>query len=389
MVKSRCKPNNTYSIIIKVRGKLGDGNTSYFMPLERQVGFHYSDESDVNERLKAIFYQLYTRIIYYEDLYELISIDILQFGYVVNVQPENLKIKNINKEYLDKDLVKVGLVKSTYNDKYLPITIDESYYGKPIKPEIDESKGIVKSLSVDGIDFLEKIRIRSEQLKYQFEDFDYKTRFYLYTNRVGGKYIISVNDTGEKGSVKNVYDLNGGRVINKVEDSIVDVGRFIRSFRNISFMFSNNGLLLKAMDVKLPLIKEKYSRGKNMTNENIGVFDIETFKDVDDKTKVYALGFTTLGMVNKSEDEQVSMYYLDRDGSTPDEIVLKSINEMIDKYSGYIFYAHNLGGYDAIFIMRILYRYNAEIGNVHYKLDYVFRDNRILKFVIKVKHKSA
>ena len=85
MVKSRCKPNNTYSIIIKVRGKLGDGNTSYFMPLERQVGFHYSDESDVNERLKAIFYQLYTRIIYYEDLYELISIDILQFGYVVNV----------------------------------------------------------------------------------------------------------------------------------------------------------------------------------------------------------------------------------------------------------------------------------------------------------------
>jgi DNA polymerase type B, organellar and viral len=83
------------------------------------------------------------------------------------------------------------------------------------------------------------------------------------------------------------------------------------------------------------------------------------------------------------------MYYLTDyfantvEGSS--KLVLKCIDEMLNyAYSNYIFYVHNLGRFDVIFLHKILLDYNL---NVKYKyvLTPSYRDNKILRLIIKLK----
>jgi hypothetical protein len=69
---------------------------------------------------------------------------------------------------------------------------------------------------------------------------------------------------------------------------------------------------------------------------------------------VYALGFTT------SLDSPPNLYYLsDFPNYNPDQLILKCIDEMlIDKYNNFIFYAHNFGGYDVLYIYHALLTVN-------------------------------
>src|ERR1700712_1626344 len=58
---------------------------------------------------------------------------------------------------------------------------------------------------------------------------------------------------------------------------------------------------------------------------------------------------------------------------------------LISKHHNYIFYVHNFGGYDAYFILRVLYEFNYKSGEEYYKLDAIFRDDRILRLNIRIK----
>lgn len=57
---------------------------------------------------------------------------------------------------------------------------------------------------------------------------------------------------------------------------------------------------------------------------------------------------------------------------------------LINKYNNYIFYIHNLGGYDGPFILNILRQANLGKGFEYYKLSYLFRDNKLIKLSIKL-----
>ena len=60
-----------------------------------------------------------------------------------------------------------------------------------------------------------------------------------------------------------------------------------------------------------------------------------------------------------------------------------------NKYNNYIFYVHNLGGYDGPFILKILRQANIDKGFEYYKLSYLFRDNKLLKLEIKINVSSV
>lgn len=62
---------------------------------------------------------------------------------------------------------------------------------------------------------------------------------------------------------------------------------------------------------------------------------------------------------------------------------------LINKYNNYIFYVHNLGGYDGLFILKILRQANIDKEFEFYKLFYLFRDNKLLKLVIKINVSSV
>jgi hypothetical protein len=85
----------------------------------------------------------------------------------------------------------------------------------------------------------------------------------------------------------------------------------------------------------------------------------------------------------------IKTYFLDKP-KTPSDIVIECINEMLKpKYNKAIFYTHNLGGYDVVFVLKILAEYNKKIGARYYNLKAILRDKRILKAEISVKNKSV
>jgi hypothetical protein len=76
-----------------------------------------------------------------------------------------------------------------------------------------------------------------------------------------------------------------------------------------------------------------------------------------------------------------------KDNQNSEELIIECINFMLSNHNGYIFYVHNLHGFDSIFVLDALINYNSKNtdNNNHYKLNIIFRDNRIIKLTITVK----
>jgi len=151
-----------------------------------------------------------------------------------------------------------------------------------------------------------------------------------------------------------------------------------------------------------------------MSNPNYGVFDLETFKDsanIKDNTfsRVFAVGFKT--------KMEIQTYFLTDhfpnsiEGSA--NLVLHCLDNMLTpKYNNYIFYVHNLGKFDVIFLYKILLDYNEKVaslaltfflyvrskkklgasscnsrgpkGQPKYILDPLYRDNHIIRLIVKL-----
>jgi hypothetical protein len=77
------------------------------------------------------------------------------------------------------------------------------------------------------------------------------------------------------------------------------------------------------------------------------------------------------------------MYYIN-EGDSSDSVVLNLVNELLrSKYSKTTFYCHNLGGFDVIFLIKVLVDYNDNNNNNEkYDLSFKFRENTILSITI-------
>jgi hypothetical protein len=97
---------------------------------------------------------------------------------------------------------------------------------------------------------------------------------------------------------------------------------------------------------------------------------------------VYSLGFTT------SLDTSPNLYYLtDYPNYNSNQLILKCIDFMlVDKYNNFIFYAHNFGGYDVLFIYHALLTFN--LNKEYYILKTTTRDNTIIRLDIKINKKT-
>ncbi len=102
--------------------------------------------------------------------------------------------------------------------------------------------------------------------------------------------------------------------------------------------------------------------------------------DVDNVQKIYSLGFKT----NLSK-EPVIFYVNSKKDINSSKIVLDLIDELLrPKYEHHTFYCPNLGGYDVVFLVKVLIDYN-ELNNDKYKIDTVFRDTKVLKLTLSKK----
>lgn len=193
--------------------------------------------------------------------------------------------------------------------------------------------------------------------------------FYNYKD----KYVIKVEiiEWGVEHKIEIINPKN-----NKLIADIYDIKYgegFIREINtgksNVYLYYDNQFKLLNMeFEPKITYLKPVAKDIKH--NINILTFDIETYKDVNNKFIPYACGFY--------DGKRKFLYYL-TDYNSPQEMISQCIKDMvIPKYHNHVIYAHNLGGFDISFILVILFK-NYKISNI------LPRDTTIMSFTVTTK----
>ena len=103
--------------------------------------------------------------------------------YIVNTSYDKLRLRNINKVMLDKNIVNVKQTKLNFSDKFLPLSTNEIYYGKLLEFDTDSTGNYVSSLLIKDIDFVSIIKKAYQEESKPFLPLSSKMRFYHYIHK--------------------------------------------------------------------------------------------------------------------------------------------------------------------------------------------------------------
>jgi len=349
MILNHFEFGSTYSILVRV-----EYNSGKYGMLGNQIGL-VLDKENYLEKIDDRYDLILSRINEFMEEYRIESIDSVQVLFVtVNTLPK-LKLQNINNLVLPKKLFNVQEVKSKYNSKLLPLTLNTDYFGKLIIG--DECKKYIALIK-------DYYSIIYENNNMQFDS------MYLYNN-----YII-LNIKKKDSIIREVFDIKTGALEATFTDFIINDNTFERKYKDTIFTIQNDEIIKITHGNKiLPLIKKWDGKGDRSTSSNpyIGTFDLEAFNDSDGFAKVYALGFCVL-------NEKPITFYLNRDEDK--NLIVDCLNTMlVNKYNGYTFYIHNLN-YDGVFILNKLKAFNKLQDNEVFKIKAFYKDNSILKLEV-------
>jgi hypothetical protein len=307
---------------------------------------------------------------YIYDLDDISSLQILAFkvSYTDSIKPKgftklfNKDMLGVHSKLINTPKYKLDLI----DNKVLANTMELNTYGSIMS---DSKKD----------DFISKVKNHTiKDIKFEKD-----TLFYLNKNN---KYVTVVNKYLLNDSINHnisVYTVDGGHIFHSL-DSKLSINSFKRTIGNLTKVVDviSGNIVNTEIEVKLNFIKaNKYTsknKNKNILNTAsrfIGTLDLETYVD-QDKNRVYALGYHT--------SVETKTFYIDPITLDSDELILRCIDSMTrEKYSGYTFYVHNLGGYDIYFLLKVL------VNTDKYKLSLLSRSGKILSLTIKLANKSG
>jgi len=217
----------TYTVLIKVQMTDPEGYVKYFM-LGSQIGVVIDgDSEESSNNINVLTHAIIARLQQYWHQYDGKSIQGIQIMYIVNnsnliykvADPKSITI-DLNKEET-KELIQIGQVR----DKFLllPISFNDAIYGKVINSKICEG-GVVKSLMIDEVNFVDCVKRMQKLSKKMFEGFSSDTMFYYSKKKGLSDRIIVVRYTKkEKYEFEkriDIYTVDG--VI--IQENIVDKG---------------------------------------------------------------------------------------------------------------------------------------------------------------------
>jgi len=153
--------DNTYSLLVKVQYTNVEGDILYCM-LDEQLGIVYNNKDNIKATMAKRFEDLQDKLTDYMNRYNAIEVNLIQIMYVVNNSFPKLRLKNINKELLDKNIVNIKETRKVFSNNLLPLSINEIYYGKLLLFDVDSTKQFVSSLYVGNIDFIHLVKIQNE-----------------------------------------------------------------------------------------------------------------------------------------------------------------------------------------------------------------------------------
>ena len=211
--------------------------------------------------------------------------------------------------------------------------------------------------------------------------FNKHSKFYLVKHR--NNYFVVIEDVITKRGdliVKRCFNRFGDLIL-KVIDSKLTSNDWRRKLDNNTIFFNGkNEVIRSEKNITFKSIKADHvnSEDKGLPNSNIGVIDLETFEK-DSRSNCYAIGFYSV------VDSDCQIFYIDRNIDST-LLICKCINQLLsDKYKNIVFYCHNLGRFDAPFIIKALSLFNgtAEGKENPYSFDTITRNSDILKLTIK------
>ena len=260
-----------------------------------------------------------------------------------------------------------------YNfNKPLNLTIDQRKYGIPLIPYFSSDNIITHFLKRSYLDGVNVFNNFGYNYVYQTKTLDINKELLIDFKSEGLYYLLDEDllvyiVINNNISTKYIFD-SSAILLSTVVDTIIDTNNFTRKIGNVSLVIEDNVVVNYSVDIKLNSIKPVTKKVLDISNPSFGTIDLETYLGDDGFNRVYAAGFYV--------DDKVLTYYIDKNNMNSENIVLDCINAMlINKYHNYVFYAHNLSGYDGPFILKCLLDYNDKHGSCIYKLDNIFRDN--------------
>lgn len=366
------RPGNKYAFLLKV--KRDDGGWG-------MVGKHttYLFLSDYEDTFNVLHKHLMESLGEYIEDYNYCGLDIIQLM-VINVKRlPDLEVENINKLKLDKNLVRIGETKRNFNRLILPLTMNDLYYGNKLLKNLSKD-GLIKEVYLDGKNIITLIENNSLLVNKVYNPGD--VDFYEFINLKNKKYIILKKKDKNNSNLLEVFDKDGNKLLSATDFKINDE-EFKRRVGNFTLWIKGNVISKYEVEDKLPRIKPLAPEFKAVRNTNIGSLDLETyFNPLDNKSHVYALGYKIF------RPDRTNLFYKSKSQSS-NELVIECINSMlINKYKEFIFYVHNFSGFDVVFILSALTEHNLNNNN-YYKLEPVFRDDRIIKLKIGIKTKAG
>ena len=172
-----------------------------------------------------------------------------------------------------------------------------------------------------------------------------------------------------------------------LEDYVLNEGILIRKSGDMIQIFDkNDNLIYMSKNYVFKPIgivnKKLFLDTYYLPNLSFATLDLETYKDeAENRNYVYSIGYYI------PKEKILEKFYIDKDLDS-----YKLVHTCFDKlltsnYQKRILYIHNLGGYDAYFIIKSLAMYNDNVlkplGDNLYYLDNLNRNDHFIKLVVK------
>jgi len=367
-ILNKVRADLSYKVFIKFKF-----NNEIYKMAGHQFAFNYpySDHSNIHLLFKRTNKLLDQTMSKY-GFQGMIDSILLTFNVVdTNIKPITLRSLSINKTNMADTKL--------YNfNKPLPLTIDHRQYGIPLTPcfSSDIITHFLKHHHLDGVKVFKDF---GSNYIYQINTLDIKQQFLIEFKSEGLYYLLDEDllvyiVINNNVSTKYIFD-SSAVLLSTVVDTIIDTNNFQRKIGNVCLVIKDNVVVNYNVNIKLNPIKPVTKKVLDISNPSFGTIDLETYLAEDGFNRVYAAGFYV--------DDKVSMYYIEEDNMNSEKVVLDCINGMLDKkYHNYVFYAHNLSGFDGPFLLKCLLDYNDRHRTSMYTLDNIFRDNRIISMTI-------
>lgn len=331
----------------------------------------------------------------------------------------------------NKMIKKVDL-KDIFNNKIMPLTLNEKYFGFLVEShlrvellnnlinlqEFIEELSVESSINVSLLEFIlsdYSIKEIHSKLKENIVEFlnlviSNTDIFRVFMSK--NKLNIMITFLNNKFNyIRVVFNISTGKLVFSCIDLLThetldllisDTSNyFMRKTGNLTAALNedlNVDLFIKDIELdsikpesrKTTKVKSKKNRFTDeisiSRNPNFGVFDIETFVDSfpsgEAFARVYALGFC----INRGIPYTFYLTdYFENSLEGSNKLVLACLDAMLIKeHHKFIFYVHNFGKYDAIFLYKIILDANLYLEvEEQYVLEPLYRDDRMLKLTVK------